>query len=280
MSSGYSAIRRAVSGEYAFRENLPIQIDTVDLTYTLLQPAAPPQDTAAPGGIGLPGRQSAFPSFLTVYRGLPCTTVANCIQPNQYVQGYERFKVGQTNLTILRLIGGDNPLGASQMTVLFEMGYQKVFDMPGLDQLQLEGTGSDTHISNGADGTTGINPPAVAGNSRANTLVQNPTANKDFLGYGSSESYGYRLLNLNRWDSALFGINLETLFIARHDVKGTSPGIGTNFSDGRKQFNFGLRGDYLSTYIAEVRYTWFTGGGFHDGQRDRDNVMVTAGYQF
>ena len=75
-------------------------------------------------------------------------------------------------------------------------------------------------------------------------------------------------------------INIETLAIVRHDVKGTTPGIATNFSDGRKQFNFGLRGDYLSKYIAEVRYTWFTGGGKRDGQRDRDNVFVTFGYQF
>jgi hypothetical protein len=270
----------ALSGEYAFRENLPIQIDTADLTFTALQPAFPAQDV----GTLVPGRRSAFPAFLTGYRGYACTNDANCIQPGQYIQGFERFKVGQANLTVLRLIGGDNPIGASQMTMLLEMGMQKVFDMPSLHELQLEGTGSDTHISRGADGTPGIEPNGgalTAGNTGADTLRQNPTAHKDYLGYGTSESYGYRLLNLNRWESALFGrINLETLTIIRHDVKGTTPGIGTNFSDGRKQFNFGIRGDYLSTYIAEVRYTWFTGGGKRDGQRDRDNVFVTFGYQF
>lgn len=264
----------ALSGEYAFRENLPIQIDTVDLTYTALQPAFPAQDV----GSLVPGRRSAFPAFLTGYRGYACTSDADCIQPGQYIQGYERFKVGQANLTLLRLIGGDNPIGASQMTILAEMGMQKVFDMPALSELQLEGVGSDTHISGGADGSVGIEP-AGAGDP-ADTFRQNPTANKDYLGYGSSESYGYRILNLNRWDSAILGINIETLTIIRHDVKGTSPGIVQNFQDGRKQFNFGIRGDYLSTYIAEVRYTWFTGGGKHDGQRDRDNVFVTFGYQF
>lgn len=267
----------ALSGEYAFRENLPIQIDTVDLTYTALQPAFPARDI----GTLVPGRRSAFPAFLTGYRGFACTSDADCIQPGQYVQGYERFKVGQLNLTVLRLLGGDNPLGASQMTMLLETGMQQVFDMPSLSELQLEGTGSDTHISRGADGTPGIDPPPVAGNTGADTLRQNPTANKDFGGYGTSESYGFRIINLNRWESALFGmINLETLAIARVDVKGTSPGIGTNFSDGRKQYNFGLRGDYLSTYFGEVRYTWYTGGGKHDGQRDRDNIQVYFGYQF
>jgi len=148
-------------------------------------------------------------------------------------------------------------------------------------ELQFEGSGSDTAISSGADGTQGIDPPLVDGNDRTPNIRQNPTAHKDYYGYGTSESYGYRLLNLNRWESALFGrINLETLAIIRHDVKGTTPGIATNFTHGRKQFNFGLRGDYLSTYIAEIRYTWFTGGGKRDGQRDRDNVFVTVGYQF
>lgn len=274
----------ALSGEYAFRENLPIQIDTVDLTYTALQPAFPDQDVNL-GAVTIPGRQSAFPSFLNLYRGLPCTPGGACITAGQYIPGFERFKVGQANLTLLRLIGGDNPIGASQMTFLFETGMQKVFDMPALSELQLEGSGSDTHISNGADGSAGINPPGVAGNSSGNQvrnagLMQNPTAQTDYVAYGTSESYGYRLLNLNRWDSAVFGINLETLLIVRHDVKGTSPGIGTNFLDGRKQFNFGLRGDYLSRWSGEVRYTWFTGGGRRDAQRDRDNIFVMLGYQF
>jgi hypothetical protein len=267
----------ALSGEYAFRDNLPVQIDTVDLTYTSLQPAFPATDVSTPAAT-IPGRQSAFPSYLTRYRGYACTSDADCIQPNQYIQGYERLSVGQANLTVLRLIGGDNPLGASQMTFLLEMGMQKVFDMPAIGELQLEGTGSDTHISNGGDGSQGLDPPPVTGNTRANTLRQNPTANTDYEAYGTSESYGFRLLNLNRFDSAIFGANLETLAIIRDDVKGTSPGIATNFSEGRKQFNFGLRFDYLSQWNGEVRYTWFMGK--HDGQRDRDNIFVTLGYQF
>ncbi|MBI3171749.1 MAG: DUF1302 family protein, partial [Hydrocarboniphaga effusa] len=38
--------------------------------------------------------------------------------------------------------------------------------------------------------------------------------------------------------------------------------------------------DYLSSYIGEVRYTWFTGGANRDGSRDKDNIFVTLGYQF
>ena len=113
----------------------------------------------------------------------------------------------------------------------------------------------DTHISDASDGTTGINPddPYLDQSTVAPSARQNPTAHADLDGFGASESYGYRVLNLNRWDSALFGANLETLTIIQHDVKGTTPGIGTNFVQGRKQFAFGLRFDYLSTWIGEVR---------------------------
>jgi hypothetical protein len=270
----------ALSGEYAYRPNLPVQIHTTDLTLAALNPAVP-QDPVDLNAIGiplrLPGRREAFPDFVSVYRG-----INGGYGPNEYIRGYERLEVGQANLTILKLIGGDNPIGASQMTMLFEMGMNQVFNMPGLDELQFQGGGVDTHISDASDGTEGINPddPYVNQDSVISSARQNPTAHKDLDGFGASESYGYRVLNLNRWDSALFGANLETLTIIQHDVKGTTPGIGTNFIQGRKQFAFGLRFDYLSTWIGEVRYSWNTGGAKRDSLRDRDNIAVSLGVQF
>lgn len=262
----------AIAGEYAFRDNLPTQIHTTDLTLAALNPAFP---ATAQGPI--PSRRAAFPDFVSVYRG-----ISGGYGPNTYIQGYERLKTGQANLSILRLIGGDNPIGASQMTLLLELGMNQVFDMPGLNELQFQGGGHDTHISDGADGVAGINPddPFFDQSTATPGMRQNPTPHKDLDGFGSSESYGYRVLNLNRWDSALFGANLETLAIIQHDVKGTTPGIGTNFLQGRKQYAFGLRFDYLSTYIGEVRYSWNTGGARRDGLRDRDNIQVSFGIQF
>lgn len=283
----------ALAGEYAYRDNLPVQIHTTDLFFAALQPAFPSSDvTVIPGALTVPGRRSAAPDFVTQYRKPGCVhnddAAANrCVQPGEYIPGYERLEVGQANLSILRLIGGDNPIGASQMTILFEMGMNQVFNMPGLDELQFNGGGSDVHISEGADGSVGINPADVRENgdpytnSQTASLHQNVTSQlPDKAAFGTSESYGYRLLNLNRWDSALFGANLETLIIVQHDFKGMTPGIGTNFVDGRKQFAFGLRFDYLSTYIGEVRYSWNTGGGNHDYLRDRDNIAVSLGIQF
>ncbi len=269
----------ALSGEYAFRPKLPVQIHLTDLVFAGLNPALPEQDVPLQATT-IPGRHSSFPTFLTAYRGMDCVNNPGCIKAGQYIRGYEEMKSGQLGITVLKLIGGDNPLGASQITFLLETGLTHTLDFPELSELQFNGGGTNTHISGGADGTQGIDPPAVAGNTRANTLRQNPTAHRDLDGFGSKYAWGYRNINLIRWDSALFGANLQALAIIRHDVKGTSPGIGTNFTQGRKEFNLGLSFDYLSSYIGEVRYTWFTGGANRDGSRDKDNIFVTLGYQF
>ena len=58
------------------------------------------------------------------------------------------------------------------------------------------------------------------------------------------------------------------------------PGLGQNFVEGRKQVISAVRWDYLSKYLGEIRYTWFTGGGVRDALRDRDNLLIWLGYQF
>jgi len=296
----------ALSGEAAYRPKLPTQIHTLDLSVAALGATFPREDVLIPG-VALLGQRASFPDFVSVYRGEFNDAGQPGYENGEYIRGYEELKTGQFNLTFLRLVGGDNPLGASQMTFLVELGMNQVFNMPAIHELQFQGGGIDTPISTGADTgcaatgrrNVGINPIDVrtdpndihssrydpdetgfCSGSGAPDSRQNATAHQDLKGFGTSESYGYRFLNLSRWDSALFGANIETLTLINHDVKGTTPGIGTNFLDGRKQFTYGVRFDYLATWIGEVRYTWFTGGAKRDGLRDRDNVFVSLGYQF
>ncbi|PTU30718.1 DUF1302 domain-containing protein [Stenotrophobium rhamnosiphilum] len=276
----------ALAGEYVYRPNLPGQIHSTDLVFALLQPAFPEQDLNL-GIATLPGRRSAAPDFLTQYRNPGCAP--NCVTAGQYIRGYEPMKIGQLNLSLLKTIGGDNPLGASQITLLLESGFTHIIDFPDLSELQFNGAGTDSHISSGADGSIGINPrdvrtnpndPSTSKTDGNLTVRQNPTAWKDHGGFGTKYSYGYRFVTLTRYDSALFGANLEFLNALFHDVRGVGPGLGQNFVGGRKQILSGIRIDYLSRVFGEVRYTWFTGGGVRDAQRDRDNLMIYGGYQF
>lgn len=299
----------ALSGEYAYRPNLPMQIHSTDLVFALLQPGFASNDYSI-GAATLPGRRTAVPDFLSQYRNPDCNPTSNgadrCVQPGQYIRGFEQMKVGQGEITLLKTIGGDNPLGASQITLLLEMGHTFVFDFPELDELQFNGAGTDTHISAGIGGNRGINPvdlranpddpsshrcdvvPATPNQTQAQataacyTLLQNPIsqANVDIKGFGTAESYGYRFVTLTRYDSAFFGANVEFLNGIFHDIKGVGPGLGQNFVQGRKVLLSGVRVDYLSRFIGELRYSWYTGGGLRDQIRDRDNLFLFLGYQF
>jgi len=276
----------AWSGEYAYRPNLPVQIHSTDLVFAALQPAFPAQDYNL-GAATLPGRRTAVPDFISQYRGIE-------IGPGDYIRGYERLKVGQLGTTFLRIFGGgDNPIGASQITALLELGMTHVIDFPDKSELQFQGGGVDTHITSGADGSTGVNPrdircntgdatcdPNDPSNNRTTAnLRQNPTAQRA-KNFGTEYSYGYRFVTFTRFDDALAGVNIELLNALFHDVDGTAPGLGQNFVEGRKQIISGIRFDYLSTWNGEVRYTWFTGGENRDSNRDRDNLMLNVGYQF
>jgi hypothetical protein len=119
-------------------------------------------------------------------------------------------------------------------------------------------------------------------NRTLQTAIQNPTSwfGVDRSGFGTKESYGYRLITLTRYDNAIFGANIELLNAVFHDIEGVGPGLGQNFVEGRKQFLSGIRWDYQNTFVGELRYTWFTGGGVRDALRDRDNLLLFLGYQF
>ena len=293
----------AYSGEFAYRPNLPVQIHTVDLTLAAVSPSFPEDDYNL-GVSVLPSNRSGAPDFVSVYRGVRNRNGDGTgnfgYGPNEYIRGYEEQQVGQFGHTFLKTIGGDNPIEASQITLLFESGFTYVFDMPALNEIQFQGAETNTHASNGADGTQGISPrdltgqnlvpddgdPCAGTTSPALTaadvnprcLRQNPTA-QDPTGFGDEFSWGYRAVMLTRYDSALYGANLEGLFGFFHDVNGVAPGLGQNFVDGRKQILLGLRFDYLSKWVGEIRHTWFTGSD-HDSARDRDNLLVFVGYQF
>ena len=264
----------ALSGEYVFRDNLPIQIHTTDLIFASLQPAFPAQGVAV-----VPGRREAVPDFISVYRNNPITA-------NEYIPGFERMKIGQMGLTAISTIGGSNWFNASQIVLLIEAGWTHVFDMPGLDELQFQGAEVNTHISSGGDGSIGINPLDVrtnpadpSTNAGSPTSRQNPTR-QSTRGFGEEDSAGYRAVAVTRYESLFLGINVEVLTAIFHDVYGVTPGLGQNFVEDRIQLIGGLRFDYLSTYSLDVRYTYFDDNAELDSLRDRDNLLFFFGYQF
>ncbi len=280
----------AWSGEVAYRPEDPLQVHSVDLVYTALQPAFPNHALAIPGVGNLPNRRLAIPDYVTEYRGRE----PGSIKPRELVHGYEMFPTYNLETTFLRTIGGDNFLKADQIIVLLEVGAMFVDDMPDITELQLNAGGSDTHFSNGADGTISPRDNAdttnSAGDGMGNTgcgstfdeqraCRQNPT-HESADAFATEWSYGYRFVSLLRYQDAIFGINLEPLIGVFHDVGGVSPGPGGNFIEDRVVGLLGLRFDYLSKWNGEIRYTDYSGGGVGHQQNDRDYIMAWVGYQF
>lgn len=247
-------------------------------------------------GIGhVPGSARAFPSFVTAYRGGVVGENPACAAGMSaadyrpgidcYLRGYERFDVYQFNLGTTRVYGPqENPFAADQIILVTEWGATWVPDMPALDQLQLEAPGTDYHASAGADGSgadgsrqaCSLNPACSHG---ADGIRFNPHQ-QELSGFADGFSWGYRVIGMLSYESVLPSISLRPSIFWAHDVRGTAPGPGGNFVQGRKQADLMLETRYQDALSFTVGYTWFTGGGRYNLLRDRDYLQFFARYQF
>ncbi len=318
----------AWSGEYSFRPNMPIQVHSVDLVFAALQPAFPDNninltDVDLTGSVGnidpgvlaglqdaltpvlesagreqivLPGRRVAVPDYVnTIYRDRPYDSSQ---AGGYYIRGYERLPLGQLTTTLLKTIGGDNPIKASQIIVIGEFGLTHVLDFPSLDRLQFQGAETNTHASSGADGSISsvadsatlvsagngdeecarqVYNSDVYGPYEAEPCRQNPTT-QDPSNFGDELAYGLRFISLIRYQDFMFGVNFEPLIGVFYDIEGVAPGLGQNFQEGNITGLFGLRFDYLSKWFTELRYTYEDGK--NNARRDRDTLAFTLRYEF
>lgn len=231
----------AFQGEVSYRDNMPLQIDDVELLFAGLSPlnAVIPQ----------PGLQ--FGSQLGNYG------------PGEYVQGWDRHEVSQIQSTFTKAIGPGNWLGAEQIALVGEIGATKIWDLPDPSVLRYEGEGTDT--SGGWDISTGAlrNPYTLTG------------------GFATAFSWGYRVAARADYPGVFgSSINLSPRIAFNHDVNGTTPGPGGNFLEGRKSGTIGVEASYLNSWSLDLSYTVFTGGKPYNQIHDRDFYSVVAKYSF
>lgn len=260
----------AFSGEYAYRPNMPLQILTSDVIFSLLQPALPTQDLVAlPGtpvrpGTVIPSGEYALPSYLESYRGTQ-------IQGNQYVQGYERFPVHNVSLSFLKLFP-HNPFGADELTAILELGATYIEDMTGSQVLPLNGPGENTHTSPGADGTgTASGDPDIR--------RQNPT--QQTWNRPTELSYGYRAVAKLAYNNLIPGTVIEPSVIFFHDLKGITPAPQANFIEGRRMANLGLVMRFPNQLQLGAGYEAKFGSNIREYlERDRDRILLYGSYSF
>lgn len=284
------------AGEYSFRPNMPLQVHLSDVIFTGLQPAFPannfpvlptpalitllagagatPEALAQLQALGasyFPSADVAVPSFLKKYRGY------GAIQPGQVIPGYERFAVGQFDLTAIKAFS-TNPFFADQIILIGEVGFTQIFGMPDTSELQLEGGGPNrTHASIGQDEKF----KTCDGSNLSNTdcyATLNPYRQTD--GFGDSFAWGIRSVVKAEYNDVIFGWSLRPTIIAQWDIGGIAPFPIQNFVQGRKQFDLGTDVNITQALSARVNYQIYMGGGRQNTLIDRDNFALSFAYAF
>jgi len=231
----------SLAGELSYRDNVPIQIDDVELLFAGLSPL----------NAVIPNEFQRFRSQLGEF------------QPGEFIPGYERREASQFQFTLTKLFGPNNFLRADQIAVVGEFGATHYWDLPDRSELRFEGPGTDT----------GGGPNARSGAAR------NPITTPD--GFATAFSWGYRLVAAPTYNSVFgTAWNLTPRLAFNHDVQGVTPGPGGNFIEGRKQLTFGLTFGYQSTWNIGLAYTNFFGAGINNLLSDRDFVSASVSYSF
>jgi hypothetical protein len=230
----------SVAGEVSYRDNLPIQIDDVELLFAGLSPL----------NVAIPAEYERFRSQLGQYG------------PGQFIKGYERQEMSQAQVTFTKLLGPNNWVNADQVAMVAEVGATHFWNLPPHSVLRFDGPGTDT--GGGPDSFTGAgrNPVTIGGFptkfSWGYRMVVAPTFNS----VGGSP------------------FNVTPRIAFNHDVGGISPGPGGNFIEGRKQVTVGVTVDYQAKWRAGFAYTNFFGAGINNLLSDRDFVSASISYSF
>jgi hypothetical protein len=230
----------AWSGEVSYRPNAPLQVDDVELLFAALTPLNPL--------IGAP--VARFKSQLGEFG------------PAEVINGWEEHKSWQGQTTLLKLIGPNNFLRANQIAFVTEVGFNHVSDLPDKDYLRFNGPGTDT--GGGADYLTGD--------------LRNPITEP--TGFADDFSWGYRIAARADYNDAIGPVTVSPRIAWAHDVKGTTPGPGGSFIDGRKQVTLGVGFNYLQKWIFDLSYTDYSGGGKYNQMYDKDFYAASVRYSF
>ncbi len=229
------------SGEVSYRDNVPIQIDDVELLFSGLSPL----------NAALPAEYNRFRSQLGSYAA------------GEYIPGFERRKSSQLQFTFTKLVGPTNWIAADQIALVGEFGATHYWDLPSQNELRFEGPGTDTG----------------GGPNRFNGAGRNPTTTTD--GFATPFSWGYRLVIAPTYNSVFgTPWNMSPRLAFNHDVQGVTPGPGGAFVEDRMQATVGVNFDYLSTWRVGFSYTNFFGAGINNLLSDRDFVSASVSYSF
>lgn len=237
----------ALQGEIAHRQDVPLQVDDLELLYAALSPLRL---------VDIP----AFARIKAVGTLLAATNQIGAFGFGEEIAGYKRFDTTQVQFTATKIFGG--LLGADQLTTVLEAAYSYVHDMPAKSVLRLEAPGTYTS-GNPIHQQNGVQP-----------------GTEPLRAFPEEESWGYVFAGRLDYNNVFANVNLLPRISWAHDVNGVSPGPGGNFIEGRSAFTVGLAANYRISWEFDVSYTRFAGAGRYNLIRDRDFIAAAVKYSF
>lgn len=231
----------ALQGEISYKQDVPLQVDDVELLFAALSTLSPT--------FGAPNNQIG--SFLGQY--------------GKYIQGYRREKVWTAQTTLTKVFGP--MLGAGQFTLIGEVGGVAVPDLPSKDLLRFDGPGTFTSGSQAA--MTATTSPG------STPLVATPLS-----AFADKFSWGYQVAGRLEYNNVLGGVNFAPSLAFVHDVSGNTPLPLGNYVEGRKSVNVVAEFTWQNAWSFELRYVNFFGGGRYNLLSDRDFISSTVKYSF
>ena len=248
----------SVSGELSYRPNMPMQINTGDMSRTALVTAGVP--VPGVGVIAVPGSDNT-------HRGL-----AGTLEPGDYIPGYQRKEFYQAQVTVVNFI--DRVMGASRLALVGEAGVNYIGGLGdvkfGRDSL----FGQSPYVD-GDGATSGAGSCASNQGTAAPDRSPNAASWCESDGFYTDWSWGYRVRASLEYSNVFAGINLSPNLTWSHDVEGYGP----NFTEGAKAISIGLNADYGNKYNASISYTDFFDGKYNTAV-DRDFASVSFSVSF
>ncbi len=262
----------ALQGEVAYRQDVPLQFDDVELLFAALTPLE--QNLAVLRGTPLP---------TTCPEGnAAASTLTHCGQLGGFgldslVPGWDLYDTYQVQFTATKTF--TNILKAAQMVVVAEAGLTHVQDMPdkltgGPNGRGLRFNGPATNVSGNYELRGRHCPTLPAAQCLALDLVEPQNR------FADATSYGYRIAGRLEYPGLMGPWNVLPRFSWQHDVKGTTPGPGGNFVDGRYGLTLGVAANLMAKWEIDMSWTKFGGAGRWNDLNDRDFVAATLKFSF
>ncbi len=227
----------ALQGEFSYKKDVPLQMDDIELLFAALGPINP----------GLANFNQIFNT----------DTLTNPYE--YYIQGYQLKDVSQLQATATKLFGPT--FGASQFTLVGEVGLTHIHGMPSKEKLRFDGPGTP-----------------ISGNEQLASAHYGET--EPSSAFPDATSWGYRMVAKLDFNNAIGAVTLSPRIAWAHDVNGTTPGPGGNFVEGRKAITLGLGANYQNKWAGDLSYTEFFGAGRYNLINDRDFLAAEIKYFF